>query len=304
MYADRSPCGRRYVQRISPWNISHVLPTGWMQVHAGSYAAALELVGSTKVLRACGLGPNGGDILLATHVNDTLTELSVIRDMHRDDYQLRNSSLCANAGQHCLLVDIGGHIGTAAIIFAMHQAAARPRVLTFEPSFNNQFYLLWNLHLNGVTRRVTLIKGGVASSDGTMNVTYNAQDTTGTSRYIRPAVGSRVMDRQEATQSRTLGAALAEHGLVGNIDAVKLDCEGCEYEALPTWDSNLTSRFGRVFGEIHPWIGKRVPNGTMRMPLVHAAMCRMGWSMLGLDSTSCAMVHSKVKRLFGEGAHL
>ena len=135
-------------------------------------------------------------------------------------------------------------------------------------------------------------------------IKYENLGVFGASRYIRPAVGKRAMDRREATQARTLGATLAEHGVVGSIDAVKLDCEGCEYDVVPTWDRGLTSQFVHVFGEIHPWIGRQVPNGTVRMPLVHAAMCRMGWAMVGLDARSCAQVFAKVTRLFGEGAHL
>ena len=111
MNAARSPCSRRRVQRISPWNVSNVLPADWMLAHAGSRAAAMQLVRNTKVLRACGLGPDGGDLLLATlgerQVESTTAASAVVRLRVSADGKLRRMGemIIPNGDASCGMLD-------------------------------------------------------------------------------------------------------------------------------------------------------------------------------------------------------
>jgi len=138
-----------------------------------------------------------------------------------------------------LIVDVGGNIGDTAILAAkMHP---NMQVLVFEPVPPTYFYMLWNLHLNGVP---TLSeedlgkpgKSGVLAlnkviGDG-RNITvdwpvkHNSQGSLNSDQVagdVKPGWA-----RATGIQSVKFPEFLASHG-VTSIRLFKMDCEGCEF---------------------------------------------------------------------------
>jgi FkbM family methyltransferase len=116
------------------------------------------------------------------------------------------------------VLDIGASIGDTAVYFALRGAR---EVVAFEPyPFPYQFALR-NVEANGL-RNVRVINAGIAGSDGAVRVTRGEM---GGANDLKPS------DEPNAilVPIYSLDRVLEEYG---PFDVMKMDCEGCEYDAV------------------------------------------------------------------------
>eukprot|EP00929_Paragymnodinium_shiwhaense_P071486 TRINITY_DN36332_c0_g1_i1.p1 TRINITY_DN36332_c0_g1~~TRINITY_DN36332_c0_g1_i1.p1 ORF type:complete len:435 (-),score=59.57 TRINITY_DN36332_c0_g1_i1:420-1724(-) len=152
-------------------------------------------------------------------------------------------------------VDIGGHVG----ITLMHALIVNPqlkKIVSFEPSPRNYFYLRWNLFRNGFKGRVIALNAGIGTDFGSFDLLWRPTDTTATSSMSSKA-STRPGDVITKVPVLPLQWVLGELRIDGKLSVVKLDCEGCEEKVACDWPDNLWSRFGRVVGEGHHWLLKK-----------------------------------------------
>jgi len=116
------------------------------------------------------------------------------------------------------VLDVGASIGDTAVYFALRGAR---EVVAFEPyPFPYQFALR-NVEANGL-RNVRVINAGIAGSDGAVRVTRGEM---GGADDLKPS------DEPNAilVPIYSLDRVLEEYG---PFDVMKMDCEGCEYDAV------------------------------------------------------------------------
>jgi FkbM family methyltransferase len=116
------------------------------------------------------------------------------------------------------VLDVGASMGDTAVYFALRGAR---EVVAFEPyPFPYQFALK-NIGANGL-RNVRVINAGVSDRDGTVRVT-RGETTVGDD--LKPS------DEPDAVEVPiySLDRVLEEYG---PFDVLKMDCEGCEYDAI------------------------------------------------------------------------
>eukprot|EP00747_Dinoflagellata_sp_TGD_P167245 gnl/TRDRNA2_/TRDRNA2_191295_c0_seq1.p1 gnl/TRDRNA2_/TRDRNA2_191295_c0~~gnl/TRDRNA2_/TRDRNA2_191295_c0_seq1.p1 ORF type:complete len:359 (-),score=78.07 gnl/TRDRNA2_/TRDRNA2_191295_c0_seq1:59-1111(-) len=228
-----------------------------LQIFGGSSQELKEFLDVTTVPMEVRL-KNGQSMLIAMFgVNKTGLQAAV-QDVAADPYHILEMNTLPGG----VMVDVGSSIGDQAVMAAkMHKDL---QVIALEPVPNSYFYLRLNMHLNGVPllRESDLGmpgKGGVLplnsalSSDGR---DVEVRWTDGASRFGVTVDGSNGFDgdwSRKKTHSVQLDKYLDEHG-VNQIQLLKMDCEGCEYEVLPSLKQFLCKgRVRRIEGEMHQW---------------------------------------------------
>jgi FkbM family methyltransferase len=116
------------------------------------------------------------------------------------------------------VLDVGASIGDTAVYFALRGAR---RVVAFEPYPFLYSYALKNLEANGL-KNVKVVNAGVSGHDGTVKVTKGETKTTD---------DLKASDEPDAVEVPiySLDRVLEEYG---PFDVMKMDCEGCEYDAV------------------------------------------------------------------------
>ena len=116
------------------------------------------------------------------------------------------------------VLDVGASIGDTAVYFALKGAR---QVVAFEPYPFPYSYALKNVEANGLNN-VKVINAGVSGHDGTVKVT---KGETTTSSDLKAS------DEPDAVEVPiySLDRVLEEYG---PFDVIKMDCEGCEYDAI------------------------------------------------------------------------
>ena len=128
----------------------------------------------------------------------------------------------------------------------------------FEPSPLNFFYLVWNVHANGVAGRVLPRRLGLSANGGRRGFVVSTADAAG-SKMSTTATGARADeppgeegDRQPvAVDTIRLGEFLNACSIYDAVPFVKLDCEGCEHEIVPQNADFFVSRVTHLAGELH-----------------------------------------------------
>jgi len=162
----------------------------------------------------------------------------------------------SSLGSGCcgLVVDVGANIG----FFTIVAAALFPQAkfVSFEPQPSTYANLVRNIVQHNLTHRVKPHAFGLGFQDYMARAVYTDLNSGGSSTYSLNGGWGGKPDGEDVKNLKThvqvslrdpikvLGHVVATHG---DIDYLKLDCEGCEYEifaALP-WHRIRRIGFGR-----------------------------------------------------------
>jgi FkbM family methyltransferase len=161
-----------------------------------------------------------------------------------DCYQL--SDVEFTGGKEGLVLDIGAHMGVAAVVLAQLTAG---RVLCFEPFPRNCQFLQNNLKLNGLTN-VQVTQAAVTEFDGT--VAFEFDPTVSVVGHVAHTLKGDPLAFSQKLQvpSVTLRKALAPYPN-STVELIKLDCEGGEYAIVDQIGPDLAPRIKHLSFEVH-----------------------------------------------------
>lgn len=203
----------------------------WLFRNSAAYLAALRQCGPGAVL----LQTRDG---LRIEMRNNLWDARIVRETFFERPYLRHCRLPAAP----TVVDIGAYIGDFSL-FAAHYLGGR--VVAYEPTQENLAMLVKNVRLNGLQDRITVCHRAVGSaSELTLSVERNDQEVHASSFLFAGGEKRTVpCDRLEEVFSR--------HELP-EVDLLKIDCEGGEYEILLSAPSDLFRRIRHIVFEAHP----------------------------------------------------
>ena len=133
------------------------------------------------------------------------------------------------------VIDIGAHVGVVSMYLAKKYNA---EVWAYEPQPENYRRLVLNIERNGLTDKAHAFNLAVTGDGRDVTIGSNTENSGGNSIYDSGSF---------AAKSITLPEILAE---VGEIDLLKIDCEGAEFEILADPEI-LRGNVGIVRGEVH-----------------------------------------------------
>lgn len=141
------------------------------------------------------------------------------------------------------ILDAGANIGLTSIYLKKYFPLAE--VICVEPDNSNQRQLLINLNLNKI-KNFKIVKGGVWSHNGWMDIDYSFRDGMEWSRSLMPAEQG-----EGAIPVYTIKDLLKRHNWE-YIDLLKIDIEGAEKEVFGNVeDLSFLSRTKVVTIEVH-----------------------------------------------------
>jgi FkbM family methyltransferase len=175
----------------------------------------------------------GARIILSSHPGDLSTFFVIF--LKKDYGEIEADSV---------VVDVGANIGIFSIFAALSGAR---KVYAFEPSQEAFQILCENIRLNNLTDIIIPINKAVSVSD---DVTIKFP------RFSNPCnkIESGRVDNQQdycAIQTINLGSYICRNADIGNIDLLKLDCEGAEFDILPSMSETAFARIRAIRMECH-----------------------------------------------------
>lgn len=142
-----------------------------------------------------------------------------------------------------VVVDVGGYIGDFAV-YAAKRLNAR-KVVVCEPSPKNWSLLRKNISNNGYEDRITAINKAVTAGEDTfMNI-----DAPDRNQATVSAFGSNA-SRRMRVPGISLASLIESEGLT-QVDFLKIDCEGGEYEILSTTPTAVLKNVHKIAFECH-----------------------------------------------------
>ena len=139
------------------------------------------------------------------------------------------------------IVEVGGHVGAFALWAAAHARSAQ--IVTFEPEPRNFRDLTSNVARNRLRDRVVPINAAVAAEDGRRTLAVPVQRNK--AAFATGSNGGSV-DVECVRLERYLNDEVP-----GAIDILKLDCEGTEWEILPSLSRETYGRVQHVIVGCH-----------------------------------------------------
>ena len=139
-----------------------------------------------------------------------------------------------------VVIDIGANIGDSPVYFVLKGAE---RVIAIEPFPYTYELLKNNISTNGVSEKVTALNVAIGGKTGMINV----------SPFLTNTVGTLATDTHDGVQIKilTVNDLLEDLNLNLNDIILKMDCEGCEYEVLPTISKSNFNKINEIFIEYH-----------------------------------------------------
>jgi FkbM family methyltransferase len=141
------------------------------------------------------------------------------------------------------VIDIGANIADSSIYFALRGAK---KVIGLEPFPKNYEIAKRNVESNNLSDKITLLLAGCGAKRGF--VTISAYDND------KSWVGSSVKNSSEGFKVPllTLEDILKQNNLQnGELNILKMDCEGCEYESILLASRDALRSFSHIQIEYH-----------------------------------------------------
>ncbi|MCP3924796.1 MAG: FkbM family methyltransferase [Desulfobacterales bacterium] len=192
----------------------------------------------------------GHTINYRTYVQDTepIYEVLISRSRHPGAHRFiriggKNEYWVPKEVEPKVIMDIGGNIGCTSVYFSHMFPDAK--IYTFEPVPTNFEMLKMNLESK---KNASFFNVGLGSEDGTMDIYScdNNQNVGGFSLY-----GLEVDDsKSQKVEIRNTSNFMSESGIT-NVDLIKIDTEGAEYDILTSMDKNILTNVKWILGELH-----------------------------------------------------
>lgn len=142
------------------------------------------------------------------------------------------------------IVDVGANVGIASLWFASR--APKARIVSIEPSKTAWSSLSENIRRNGASTRITAVNGAVGDRSG---VGQFRDDPSGSVFARLESAG------EDSVPITTLAQLLDDYG-IEDLDVLKLDCEGAEYDILLSAEPAILRRVQHIVGEYHDVEGR------------------------------------------------
>ena len=138
----------------------------------------------------------------------------------------------------CVVIDVGSSFGDTPLYFISKGAKF---VIAAEPYERIYKYLVHNVNLNSASDKVITINKAVSSREGVVKAFESWATLT-----------AFPTDRVVITESITLSGLIKLASRYGKCISVKMDCEGCEFEAIPeAIESGALYNINDLIMEIH-----------------------------------------------------
>jgi FkbM family methyltransferase len=150
--------------------------------------------------------------------------------------------------QDRVVVDVGANVG----YFTAYALEKNPqcRVYAIEPSSQNYLQLRKFVEMNALQGKVETFQVGVASQSGELSLNVEVDSAYHTS--FGPSAKGTV---NEQIRVYSLSDLFRKIGVEGQIDLLKMDCEGAEMDCLFGASAETLSRVRRLELEYHEWAG-------------------------------------------------
>jgi FkbM family methyltransferase len=139
------------------------------------------------------------------------------------------------------VIDVGANMGDSSIYFALRGAK---KVIGIEPFVKIYEIAKKNIELNNLCEKVTMVLAGCAASSGHIIIDPEYQSN----------ISSRLVDYFEYGEKiplLTLEDILNEIKISSQEVILKMDCEGCEYDAILYSANETLRRFSHIQIEYH-----------------------------------------------------
>ncbi len=160
-----------------------------------------------------------------------------------DSYHLREFSQQTIPNHPLTILDVGAHVG--AFSLAMLEKFPTCRCICCEPSPKTFQYLRKNIERNGVQERVQLIEAAVLAEDRETAL-FEGKDGSAKNSVLIPLDGGKTCTVQGLAFDRLVDKLDSE------VDVLKLDCEGAEYEILFNASPSTLEKIRSIVLEYHP----------------------------------------------------
>jgi FkbM family methyltransferase len=142
------------------------------------------------------------------------------------------------------VVDVGGYIGDFALYAASHLKAKK--VVVYEPSPKNFALLQRNIAVNQLANRIIPVNKAIGTTGSVMmNTNSPDRDQVNVTSY-----GHKHNSELVAIDTDSLSNVLEQHHL-GEVDLLKLDCEGAEYDIILSTPPDVLRRVRHIVFEHH-----------------------------------------------------
>ncbi len=139
------------------------------------------------------------------------------------------------------IVDVGANVGAATLWFARRSRDAA--IVAVEPARESIATLEANVHANDLADRVRVVPAALSDRTGRTYLMRN-----GSSVYAHTGAAS---SRGAETVDGVALPDLLERWGIGEVDLLKLDCEGAEFDCLYACDETILRRVRAIVGEYH-----------------------------------------------------
>ena len=165
------------------------------------------------------------DYKLHTNCYDESFLMSIDENARNDEYDLKHISL-----KDKVVLDVGANIGDTAMSM-VHKGALK--VYSVEPIMETFQYLKMNIEVNSLGDKIIPINYGLSNVKGKFDIVIRAHASGGNSiTYSNRNSTKKVYDKITTVKTITINDLLKHLELdKERIEVLKMDCEGCEYEA-------------------------------------------------------------------------
>lgn len=271
MKAEGSPAGGQGVPLVESWERTPASQWGAALAECAALRRGFSnwpsLVGAIVLGRLRGrplelhLRARGG-FSVRTPVGDR-SWWTIVETMGADCYRLASMSL----PEAPVVVDVGANLGGFTLALLRHRPHAR--VVAYEPSPIAFAACRENLSRNGLTEQVTLHPWAVTGTPADSVTLYQDRGDTCTSTVL-PGRHSETPPQPVEVTAVTLMEAMGECD--ADVDLLKLDVEGAEYDIILGTPPDVLGRVHRIALEYHP-----VPGSTVVQLASHLSAAGFSW---------------------------